>query len=259
MVALTFDDGPSRQFTPQYLKVLNEYGVHATFFLIGRNVQDNPGLAAMIARNGNELGNHTFDHHNLKQMDSATAEQDITSAQQLIEQDSHEQDYLFRPPGGNLSQPLVKAIDGMGLKVILWNIDPRDWEETSNENKIIDNVLTNLQPGSIILLHEGKEHTLQALPTLIESIRQRGYRLVTVSELLATYSSTTQPEPQTPPQQPQPPQKHADLSPQQPQVEPEVHSQSQPQLPAAPSSPPLTTSSDPVSQNTPNPAPQTTQ
>ena len=195
MVAITFDDGPSRQFTPLYLKTLNRYGAHATFFLIGRHIQEDSGLASMIAGSGNELGNHTFVHRNLEQMDSATAKRDIASASQLIEQDTHRQVFLFRPPGGHLDQPLVKMIDGMGLKIILWSIDPRDWDESLSPEQIIDNVLANLKPGSIVLLHEGKAHTLAALPTLIKAIRQRGYQLVTISELLAS-QGVEQPKPQ---------------------------------------------------------------
>lgn len=184
MVAITFDDGPSKKFTPLYLDVLDRYGVHATFFLIGRNVQENSGLAAKIAGGGNELGCHSFDHRNLEQMDPAAAIQEITSARQLIERDSHTQVFLFRPPGGHLNQPLINLINGMGMEIVLWSIDPGDWY--ARPEKIIDTVLTNLQPGSIILLHEGKAGTLDALPTLIKGIRQRGYQLVMVSELLAS-------------------------------------------------------------------------
>jgi peptidoglycan/xylan/chitin deacetylase (PgdA/CDA1 family) len=184
MVALTFDDGPSKKFTLLYLNVLDRYGVHATFFLVGRRIQENPGLAAMIAGGGNELGCHGLDHRNLEQMDPAAAMRDITSAKQLIEQDSHTKVVLFRPPGGHLNQPLINMINGMGMKIVLWSIDPGDWY--ASPEKIIDNVLTNLQPGSIILLHEDKAGTLAALPTLIKAIRQRGYQLATVSELLAS-------------------------------------------------------------------------
>ena len=114
MVAITFDDGPSKQFTPLYLKVLDRYDVHATFFLVGRHVQENPGLAAMIAESGNELGCHAFTHRNLEQMDPAAAMKEIASAKQLIEQDAHTRVFLFRPPGGHLDQPLIKMINGMG-------------------------------------------------------------------------------------------------------------------------------------------------
>ena len=184
LAAITFDDGPSRQFTPLYLDELDKYGVHATFFLVGRNVQENSGLAAKIAGGGNDIGCHSCYHRNLEKMDRAAAMQDIISAKQLIERDSHRQVSLFRPPGGHLNQPLIRQINEAGMKVVLWNIDPGDWY--ASPEKIITNVFTNLRPGSIILLHEGRAGTLAALPTLIKGIRQRGYQLVTISELLAS-------------------------------------------------------------------------
>jgi peptidoglycan/xylan/chitin deacetylase (PgdA/CDA1 family) len=187
MVAITFDDGPSRKLTPLYLDVLDKYGVHATFFLVGRHVQENPGLSAKIAGRGHELGCHAFNHRNLEQMDLDVAMQDIASAKQLIEQDSHTKVILFRPPGGHLNQPLINMINGMGMKIVLWSIDPGDWY--ASLEKVIDNVLTNLRPGGIIVLHEDKAGTLAALPTLIKAIRQRGYQLTTVSELLASQAT----------------------------------------------------------------------
>jgi len=184
MAALTFDDGPSKKFTPQYLNVLDRHGVHATFFLVGRHIiQEDDGLTAMISGSGNEVGCHAFDHRNLEQMNLATARQDITKAKQLIEDDAHTKVVLFRPPGGHLNQELIAMINGMGMKIVLWSVDPGDWY--AGPDKIVNNVLTKLQPGAIIILHEGKAATLAALPTLIKGIRQRGYQLVTVSELLA--------------------------------------------------------------------------
>ncbi len=188
MVAITFDDGPSKKFTPLYLEMLRKYNVHATFFLIGRQVQENSGLAAKIAESGNELGCHAFTHSNLEQMDQAAAIQEIALARQLIEQDAHRRIFLFRPPGGHLGKPLIKGVNAMGMKIVLWSIDPADWY--ASPDKIINNVLDNLQPGSIILLHEGKKCTLAVLPTLINAIRQRGYRLGTVSELLASQADS---------------------------------------------------------------------
>jgi peptidoglycan/xylan/chitin deacetylase (PgdA/CDA1 family) len=189
MVALTFDDGPSGQFTSRYLDALDQYGVRATFFLLGLQVQRNPGLADMIADRGHELGNHTFGHHNLRLASLAAAMQDITLGERLIEHDSQRKILFFRPPGGNLNPPLIKMTTGMGLKIILWNIDPRDWDPASSKEHIVNNVLSNLQPGSIVVMHEGHQRTLDALPDLIEGIRQRGYRIVTISELLAAASA----------------------------------------------------------------------
>jgi peptidoglycan/xylan/chitin deacetylase (PgdA/CDA1 family) len=182
-VALTFDDGPSKM-TPAYLKVLQEKGVHATFFLIGSNVQRQPGLAAMIAADGDEIGNHTYSHLNLAKASLTEAVYDILRGQDCIEQVTHQKLSLMRPPGGELNVPVIKAIQKLGYKIVFWNIDPQDWKDGATSKQIIGNVMTNLHLGSIILLHEGKLLTLEALPELIDDIRKQGYEIETVSGLL---------------------------------------------------------------------------
>jgi peptidoglycan/xylan/chitin deacetylase (PgdA/CDA1 family) len=182
-VALTFDDGPS-SMTPEYLRILQEKGVHATFFLIGSNVQHQPGLAAMIAANGDEIGNHTYSHLNLAKASITEAVYDILRGQNCIEQATHQKLSLMRPPGGELDVPVIKAIQRLGYTIVFWNIDPQDWMKGATSKQIIGNIMTNLHPGSIILLHEGKPPTLEALPELIDDLRQRGYEIDTVSGLL---------------------------------------------------------------------------
>jgi peptidoglycan/xylan/chitin deacetylase (PgdA/CDA1 family) len=182
-VALTFDDGPS-QMTPDYLNILREKGVHATFFLIGMNVQREPGMAAMIEDSGNEIGNHTFSHLDLRKSSLTYDVADILKGQNIIEQETHQKPSLLRPPGGDLSVPVIKKIQQLGYTIIYWNIDPQDWMEVATPEKIINNVMTHVRPGSIILLHEGKRPTLEALPQLIDDLKKQGYEIGTVSELL---------------------------------------------------------------------------
>ncbi len=192
-VALTFDDGPSLSMTPEYLKILRDKGVHATFFLIGSQVEREPSLAALIANDGNEIGNHTYSHLNLKKASLADAASNILEGQKAIEQDAHQELSLLRPPGGELNEPVIHEIQKMGYTVVLWNIDPQDWRENATSSQIINNVMTNLWPGSIILLHEGKAPTLKALPQLIDDITRRGYKIGTVSELLSKPSRPVSP------------------------------------------------------------------
>lgn len=195
-VALTFDDGPSLAMTPEYLKVLQEKGVHATFFLIGSQVERRPGLAALIADDGNEIGNHTYSHLNLKKSSITDAVKDILKGQGIIARDSHQKLFLLRPPGGELNEPVIHEIQKLGYKIVLWNIDPQDWQKDATPKQITNNIMTNLRPGSIILLHEGKTPTLEALPQLIDDIKKQGYEIGTVSELLAP-SSPSRPAPQS--------------------------------------------------------------
>ena len=126
-VALTFDDGPSLAMTPEYLAVLRSKGVHATFFLIGLQAEHKPGLAAMIAGNGNEIGNHTYSHLNLEQSSLPDDINDILRGQDVIEQQTNRQLSLLRPPGGELSVPVIHEIQKLGYTIVLWNIDPQDW------------------------------------------------------------------------------------------------------------------------------------
>jgi len=192
-VALTFDDGPSLAMTPEYLKILQDKGVHATFFLIGSQVQREPSLAALIAKDGNEIGNHTYSHLNLRKASLTDAASNILEGQKVIEQDTHQELSLLRPPGGELNEPIIHEIQKLGYTVVLWNIDPQDWREDATSSQIINNVMANLWPGSIILLHEGKLPTLKALPQLIDDITRRGYQIGTVSELLEKPSRPVSP------------------------------------------------------------------
>ncbi|HHW40314.1 MAG TPA: polysaccharide deacetylase family protein [Syntrophomonadaceae bacterium] len=183
-IALTFDDGPS-PLTPEYLRVLGEQGVRATFFTLGSHIRRYPGMLALIAKEGHEIGDHSFSHRNLKLLSVDAAEQDILSALNLIEQETHQKARFFRPPGGNVSPALVKTAEALGMKTVLWSIDPKDWKPGNTSARIVRHVLTHLGPGSIVVMHEGKPQTLGALPALIQELKKGGWQLVTVSELLA--------------------------------------------------------------------------
>jgi len=193
-IALTFDDGPS-PLTPEYLKVLGEQGARATFFTIGSHIRRSPGVLALIAKEGHEIGNHSFSHRNLKLLPVSEVEQDILSTSNLIEQETRQKVRFFRPPGGNVSPALVKTVETLGMKTVLWSIDPKDWKPGTTSARIVNHVLTHLRPGSIVVMHEGKQQTLGALPALIQELKKRGWQLVTVSELLADGQANVQQPP----------------------------------------------------------------
>lgn len=194
-IALTFDDGPSLEYTPLYLQVLRENNVHATFFLVGREIQRSPGLAAMIAAEGHDLGNHTFDHPNLKSLAHHTIRQQIARTTDILEQVTQRPVKYFRPPGGNLNQAVKDIAGEMGLQLIMWNIDPRDWERNKTPEQIVNNIMNNLRPGGIVVLHERKPQTLAALPVLIGRLREQGWEPVTLTELLTGSGTTGEPVP----------------------------------------------------------------
>ena len=138
----------------------------------------------MIADSGNEIGNHTYSHLNLEKSSISVDVSDILRGQDTIEQATHRQLSLLRPPGGALNVPVIKKIQQLGYTIVYWNIDPQDWMQGATSAGIINNVMTHIRPGAIILMHEGKPQTLKALPELIDDIRKQGYEIGTVSELL---------------------------------------------------------------------------
>jgi peptidoglycan/xylan/chitin deacetylase (PgdA/CDA1 family) len=179
VVALTFDDGPS-EYTDRYLDVLREKDVPATFFEVG---QEMPGRAATMRRilaEGNELGDHTMNHVEYPRYEQ------IAGAAERIKAYTGFQPCLFRPPGGAVNSHVVETAGSLGLKTIIWDVDPRDWS-LPGTTEIYSNIVDNAKPGSIILMHDGggpRDETLAALPQIIDTLRARGYGFETVSALL---------------------------------------------------------------------------
>ena len=183
-VAITFDDGPSLRYTPEYLHVLRENRVPATFFLTGRNAQQIPNIVGLIAMEGHEIGNHTYDHRNLATLNETAVEHQISSTSEILTKAIQQEIKYFRPPGGNNSQTVKKVTSKMNMQIVMWNVDPWDWEKNKTANQIVASIKQQLEPGSIILLHEGKPQTLTALPILINELQQDGWKFVTISGLL---------------------------------------------------------------------------
>jgi peptidoglycan-N-acetylglucosamine deacetylase len=179
VVALTFDDGPS-EYTPDFLRVLREKGVDGTFFEIGQEMPGREATMRQILAEGSEIGDHTMNH--VEFPDYAQ----IAGAASRIEQYTHFQPCLFRPPGGAVDSGVIANAGGLGMRTITWDVDPRDWS-TPGTGAIYSNIVANAQPGSIILMHDGggpRGETLEALPRVIDTLRGRGYRFETVSQLL---------------------------------------------------------------------------
>ena len=183
-VALTFDDGPAFRYTMEYLKVLRENQVPATFFLVGRRIQCNPSLVSMIVGEGHEIGNHSYDHPNLELQREAAIKEQLSRTSDLLSQWTQKEIKLMRPPGGAFGPGLLKVASEMNLRVVMWTIDPRDWEKNKTSNEIATLIKKNMEPGAIILLHEGKPQTLAALPILINDLQKDGWEFVTISGLI---------------------------------------------------------------------------
>lgn len=185
VIALTFDDGPWIE-TPKVLGILKEYDVKATFFMIGQHVQTYPDIAKQVVAAGHAIGNHTW-HHYTHQMDRDTAAAEIDRTSERIFQVTGAKTLLFRPPAGRLENGLAEYAQNQKNVVVMWSTDPRDWMESTSPQSLVKAVLDNAQPGGIVLLHDGggnRSRTLQALPPIIAELKLRGYRFVTVPELL---------------------------------------------------------------------------
>jgi peptidoglycan/xylan/chitin deacetylase (PgdA/CDA1 family) len=191
VVALTFDDGPHPRNTPAILDLLAEYDAKATFFVIGKNMELYGEAAKRAALEGHELGNHTYGHPALAKLTSRGLLEEILKNEELISRVSGQQTTLFRPPEGYCTGEVRRVATENGFSVILWSIDTRDWAGVATD-RIVDTVMKNTVPGSIILFHDysGKNcHTVSALKEILPRLDAAGFRFVTVSELL-TFAKT---------------------------------------------------------------------
>ncbi|WP_338819257.1 hypothetical protein MTCOM_06710 [Moorella thermoacetica] len=183
-VAITFDDGPSPGWTDRYLKVLAAMGTRATFFMVGSQAVAHPDLVKAVLAGNNEVASHSWRHANLGKVSREAAREDLNQAASALAAVTGQKVKYFRPPYGAMGPNLLAAAGDVGEKTVTWSVDPRDWSNPGPQ-AIIQRVMANVRDGSIILLHEAHPGTLVALPGLIKELRDRGYEIVTVSELIA--------------------------------------------------------------------------
>ena len=187
VVALTFDDGPSPANTEAVLEVLARHGVKATFFMVGRNVEQHRELAARVLAEGHQLGNHSYSHERLVFKSPAFVEEEVSKTDTLLREVGAQGDIPFRSPFGKKLLVLPWVLSRHGKTNVLFDVVPDD-HATQDADLIAKRVLDEARPGSILLLHDGwarKPGTLEATGRIIEALQARGYRFVTVSELLA--------------------------------------------------------------------------
>ena len=184
-IAITFDDGGPA--VGAILSILREKGVHSTMFPSGRWAEANPGWIQQIVQDGHELGNHTYSHSVMQKPSSWSITWEVMRGEKAIVSAGHYPQLLFRFPygaGGRDGRALAAVGSAGYSRTIGWDVDPKDWRGNS-ASYMIQNVLSHARGGSIVLFHLGGAHTAQALPTIIDTLRARGYELVTVSELLS--------------------------------------------------------------------------
>jgi peptidoglycan/xylan/chitin deacetylase (PgdA/CDA1 family) len=183
-VALTFDDGPTPGVTDRILDALKQRQAHATFFMIGERIAAAPELARRVLAEGHDIGNHTFTHAKLTTLSEPHVEREIQRTQDTIRELLNHRAAWFRPPYGAFRQDQAHWAHERDMAVALWSVDSGDWSRPG-EKQIVDKVVTDVKPGSIILCHDLHEQTAQALPELLDKLQGRGSSLVTLSELMA--------------------------------------------------------------------------
>jgi len=186
-VALTFDDGPHPVHTARLLDALAELAVPATFFVVGKDVDKNPALVARIARDGHELGNHTYCHRYLPLARSRSVEHELRATDQAIVRAAGVVPSVARPPWGGRSPRNVRVFQRLRKRVVLWDVNSFDWKGKP-AREVVDRVLDRARAGSIVLMHEardGGETTIEAVRMLVPALRARGFELVTVSRAIA--------------------------------------------------------------------------
>lgn len=182
VVALTFDDGPKPGVTEPLLDVLRQERVPATFFVIGKHVVEYPELTKQIVDSGMELANHSYTHRNLTKLSDAEVAREMLETQAAIQAVTGKAPRFVRPPGGNWNSRVAQTARKWGLTACMWTVDVYG-SEVIGAQQVADAVLRQVHPGSIILMHNGKVSTLQALPTILRELRARGYAFATVDTL----------------------------------------------------------------------------
>lgn len=185
-IAITFDDGPHPIRSLKLLDILKKHEVKATFFVIGENVKNYPQAFLKIVSDGHEIANHTYTHKILKNGTYFSVKKEINDTENEVKNCGGKIEKMIRPPCGIFDNNLLKLANKEEYKIVLWNIDTHDWanEET---DKIVTNIINNVSGGDIILFHDytsGKNYTGEALDKVIPLLKEKGFELVTVSQLL---------------------------------------------------------------------------
>jgi peptidoglycan/xylan/chitin deacetylase (PgdA/CDA1 family) len=195
-IAMTFDDGPSATLTPKLLDLLAAHHIKATFFVIGENVAEHPDIIARAAREGHEIANHSWSHPNLAKMSDDGVRRQLWQTDEAIKNATGTRPTLLRPPYGSITEREKRWIhDEFGYQIVLWDVDPYDWKRPGPA-VVRNRILQETRPGSIVLSHDIHPGTIEAMPSTFDALEAKGFKFVTVSELIR--AATVQPSP-TPP------------------------------------------------------------
>ena len=183
-IAMTFDDGPSASLTPKLLDLLAAHHIKATFFVIGENVAEHPEIVERAAREGHEIGNHTWTHPRLDKMSDDAVRRELSRTDDAIKRAIGTRPTLLRPPYGSITSRQKNWIHKeFGYRIILWDVDPLDWRRPGPMT-VCNRIVKETRPGSIVLSHDIHPGTIEAMPATFNQLEAKGFKFVTVSELI---------------------------------------------------------------------------
>ncbi len=183
VVAFTFDDGPHPGYGDKIVEILKKEGVRATFFVVGKMIKKYPELLKQEFLAGHEIGNHTYSDTRITSLSEKRAIEEIKKTQDLIKKITGKRSRLLRPPGGHYNGMIVDIAGRYGYKIVLWTLNPNDIVSPP-AGKIYEDVVTKIKDEDIVIFHDGIDSTLEALPSILRKLKEKGFKFVTVSELL---------------------------------------------------------------------------
>ncbi|MEY2561551.1 MAG: peptidoglycan-N-acetylglucosamine deacetylase [Verrucomicrobiota bacterium] len=184
-IALTFDDGPHATLTPKLLDLLAAHHMKATFFVVGQNAADHPDILKRAVREGHEIANHSWSHPNLGKMSDDAVRRELQKTDDAIAAAIGKRPTLLRPPYGSITAHQKNWIhDEFGYRIIIWDVDPLDWKRPG-PSVVTSRILKETHAGSIVLSHDIHPPTIEAMPATFDQLEKKGFKSVTVTELLA--------------------------------------------------------------------------
>ena len=182
-IAITFDAAWGADKTAQIVEICKEKNIKATFFLVGFWVKDYPDMVKLIDNAGMEIGTHSNTHPKMSQLSETQIKEELQTSIDLIKKITGKEINVFRPPFGDYNNTLISVCESMNLTAIQWDVDSLDWKGLS-AGEILSRVSSGVRNGSIILCHNNSDHIVEALPVLIDSLKERGFTFTTVGDLL---------------------------------------------------------------------------
>ncbi|CAM4098782.1 hypothetical protein GCM10009799_40710 [Nocardiopsis rhodophaea] len=182
-IALTFDDGPAPR-TGELLDILDAHGVRSTFFMVGYQIERHPATVSLAHSRGHEVANHSANHPDLTELSESEIRAEISEVNRQIRREIGFTPPLMRPPYGETNATVERIIREFGMTQVLWNVDSEDWKDHDSAT-IAHQVLDDARPGAVVLMHDIHDTTIEAVPTILDGLSERGYTMVTVSQLLS--------------------------------------------------------------------------